>query len=191
METRVSRSGPAAHRSKTQYDDVASDVAGDVVVDCTDWMTWRVKPDPFCRSRAKKEHGARTARWCAWAVWASARAGMQDVEALWAEVEETRQQVAQIREMLAAGINLNANNRPPVNRTRAEGIARGQPVDRRCNPAPHIQPDSEDDSDEEDDMGYGLPPPARQGEPQDFAETIQNLRLIPETRVATAAKQAC
>jgi hypothetical protein len=25
------------------------------------------------------ERGARTARWCAWAVWTSARAGMQDV----------------------------------------------------------------------------------------------------------------
>ena len=40
------------------------------------------QPDPFCRSRAKMERGARTARWCAWAVWTSARgvrAGMQDV----------------------------------------------------------------------------------------------------------------
>ena len=37
------------------------------------------QPDPFCRSRAKKERGARTTRWCAWAVWTSARAGMQDV----------------------------------------------------------------------------------------------------------------
>jgi hypothetical protein len=93
--------------------------------------------------------------------------GDHGVEALWAAVEETRQQVAQIREMLAAGVNLNANNRPPVNRARAEGIARGQPVDRRCNPAPRIQPDSEDDSDEEDDMGYGLPPPARRPREQD------------------------
>jgi hypothetical protein len=69
--------------------------------------------------------------------------------------------------MLAAGVNLNANNRPPLNRARAEGIARGQPVDRRRNPAPRIQPDSEDDSDEEDDMGYGLPPPARRPREQD------------------------
>ena len=37
------------------------------------------QPDPFCRSRAKKERGARTAHQCAWAVWAAARAGMQDV----------------------------------------------------------------------------------------------------------------
>ena len=93
--------------------------------------------------------------------------GDHGVEALWAAVEETRQQVAQIREMLAARINLNANNRPPVNRARVEGIARGQPVDRRRNPAPRIQPDSEDDSDEEDDMGYGLPPPTRRPREQD------------------------
>ncbi|KAG6767091.1 hypothetical protein POTOM_028270 [Populus tomentosa] len=89
------------------------------------------------------------------------------VEALWAAVEETRQQVEQIREMIAAGINLNANNRSAVNRARAEGIARGQPVDRRRNPAPRILPDSEDDSDEEDDMGYGLPPPTRRPREQD------------------------
>ena len=69
--------------------------------------------------------------------------GDHGVEALWAAVEETRQQVAQIREMLAAGINLNANNRPPVDRARAEGIARGHPVVRRRNPAPRIQPDNE------------------------------------------------
>ncbi|KAJ6349608.1 hypothetical protein OIU77_007064 [Salix suchowensis] len=56
--------------------------------------------------------------------------------------------------MLAAGINLNANNGPPVDRVRAEGVARGQPVNRRRNPAPRIQPDSDDDSDEEDAMGY-------------------------------------
>jgi hypothetical protein len=37
------------------------------------------QPDSFCRSRAKMERGARTARWCAGAVWTSARAGMQDV----------------------------------------------------------------------------------------------------------------
>ncbi|KAG6741124.1 hypothetical protein POTOM_056612 [Populus tomentosa] len=88
-------------------------------------------------------------------------------EALWAAVEETRQQVAQIREMLAAGVNLNANNRPPVNRARAEGIARGQPVDRRRNPAPRVQPDSEDDSDEEENVGYGLHPPVRRPREQD------------------------
>lgn len=64
--------------------------------------------------------------------------GDHGVEALWAAMEETRQQVAQIREMLAAGINLNANDRPPANRARAEGIARGQPVDRRRNPAARI-----------------------------------------------------
>ncbi|KAG6775803.1 hypothetical protein POTOM_019299 [Populus tomentosa] len=93
--------------------------------------------------------------------------GDHGVEALLAAMEETRQQVAQIREMLAVGVNLNANNRPPVNRARAEGIARGQPVDRRRNPAPRIQPDNEDDSDEEDDMGYGLPPPARRRREQD------------------------
>jgi len=34
-----------------------------------------VQPDPFCRSRAKMERGARTARWCAWAVWTSERVG--------------------------------------------------------------------------------------------------------------------
>ncbi|KAF9661051.1 hypothetical protein SADUNF_Sadunf19G0027700 [Salix dunnii] len=72
---------------------------------------------------------------------------------MWAAVEETRQQVAQIREMLAAGVNLNANNRPPIDRDRAEGIARGHPVDRRHNPAPRIQPDNEDESDEEDARG--------------------------------------
>ncbi|KAJ6301328.1 hypothetical protein OIU77_015602 [Salix suchowensis] len=93
--------------------------------------------------------------------------GDHGVEALWAAVEETRQQVAQIREMLAAGINLNANNGPPVDRVRAEGVARGQPVNRRRNPAPRIQPDSDDDSDEEDAMGYGLPPPARRPREQD------------------------
>ncbi|KAK0585307.1 hypothetical protein LWI29_026584 [Acer saccharum] len=48
--------------------------------------------------------------------------GDRGVEALWAAVEETRQQVAQIRDMLV-GANPNANNRPPVNRTRAEGFA--------------------------------------------------------------------
>ena len=56
-----------------------------------EWMTWQMtwlltvqaadwtddvasQPDPFYRSRAK-ERGARTARWCAWAVWTSARVG--------------------------------------------------------------------------------------------------------------------
>ena len=39
------------------------------------------QPDPFCRSWAKKERGARTAHWCVWAVWTSARAGVQDVGA--------------------------------------------------------------------------------------------------------------
>ena len=40
------------------------------------------QPDPFCRSRAKMERGARTARWCAWQSGRrsmGARAGMQDV----------------------------------------------------------------------------------------------------------------
>ena len=64
--------------------------------------------------------------------------GDHGVEALWVAVEETRQQVAQIHEMLAPRVNLNGNNRPPVNRARAEGIARGQRVDRRRNPAPCI-----------------------------------------------------
>jgi hypothetical protein len=93
--------------------------------------------------------------------------GDHGIEALWAVVEETRQQVAQIREMLAAGIHLNTNNRPPADRARAEGFARGQPVDRRRNPTPQIQPDSEDESDEEDAMGYGLPPPTRRPREQD------------------------
>ncbi|KAG6775964.1 hypothetical protein POTOM_019466 [Populus tomentosa] len=70
--------------------------------------------------------------------------GDHGVEALWAAMEETRQQVAQIREMLAAGVNLNANNRPPVNRARASHPTY-----------------------EEDDMGYGLPPPARRPREQD------------------------
>ncbi|KAJ7005059.1 hypothetical protein NC653_009774 [Populus alba x Populus x berolinensis] len=52
----------------------------------TQGMTWQVtwswpygyadvvgQPDPFCRHRARKEHGARKACWCAWAVWTSAR----------------------------------------------------------------------------------------------------------------------
>nr|TKR91785.1 hypothetical protein D5086_0000219920 [Populus alba] len=69
--------------------------------------------------------------------------------------------------MLAAGVNLNANNRPPVNRARAEGIARGQPVDRRRNPALRVQPDSEDDSDEEENVGYGLHPPVVHSSPTD------------------------
>ncbi|KAF9665097.1 hypothetical protein SADUNF_Sadunf16G0086800 [Salix dunnii] len=51
--------------------------------------------------------------------------------------------------------------RPPVNKAHVEGITRGQPVDRRRNPTPRIQYDSEEDSDEGDDMGYGLPPYAR------------------------------
>ncbi|KAF9663704.1 hypothetical protein SADUNF_Sadunf17G0079700 [Salix dunnii] len=63
--------------------------------------------------------------------------------------------------MLAIRVNLNANNRPLVNKAHVEGIARGQPVDRRHNLAPCIQHDSEEDSDEGDDMGYGLPPLAR------------------------------
>ncbi|KAF9677960.1 hypothetical protein SADUNF_Sadunf08G0162200 [Salix dunnii] len=75
------------------------------------------------------------------------------VEALWVAVKETQQEVAQIREMLAVGANLNANNRPPVNRAHAKEIASGQPVDRRRSPAPHIQHDSEEDSNEGDDMG--------------------------------------
>ncbi|KAK0595260.1 hypothetical protein LWI29_005024 [Acer saccharum] len=54
---------------------------------------------------------------------------------------------------MLAKMNLNANSRPPVNKTRIEGFARGQPADRRH--PPHRQPDSEDDSEEEeDDEGY-------------------------------------
>ena len=63
------------HIGTKLIDDVAGDVAGDVDVDRTAVLTWRVSPDPFCRSRAKMERGARTARWCAWAVWASERVG--------------------------------------------------------------------------------------------------------------------
>ncbi|KAF9672692.1 hypothetical protein SADUNF_Sadunf11G0069700 [Salix dunnii] len=55
--------------------------------------------------------------------------------------------------MLAAGANLNANNMPPINKACAEGIARGQPVDKRRNLAPRIQHDSKEESDEGDDMG--------------------------------------
>ena len=80
--------------------------------------------------------------------------GDRGVEALWAAVEETRQQVAQIHNILVRA-NLNANNRPPVNKTRAKGFAQGQPADRRRNQTPLNQPDSEDDSDE-DDVGYGV-----------------------------------
>ncbi|KAK0575967.1 hypothetical protein LWI29_009719 [Acer saccharum] len=84
--------------------------------------------------------------------------GDRGVEALWVAVEETRQQVAQIRDMLT-GANLNVNNSPPVDRTRAEGFARGQPADRRRNQPPCNQPDSEGDSDDEDDEGYGVVQP--------------------------------
>ncbi|KAK0595942.1 hypothetical protein LWI29_011314 [Acer saccharum] len=70
-----------------------------------------------------------------------------------------RSQVTAIREMLAK-MNLNANNKPPVNKTRIEGFARGQPADRRH--PPHRQPDSEDDSEEEeDDEGYRVTQSAR------------------------------
>ncbi|KAF9662233.1 hypothetical protein SADUNF_Sadunf18G0031900 [Salix dunnii] len=82
--------------------------------------------------------------------------GDHGVEALWAGMEETWQQVAQIHEMLATGANINASNSPPINKARAKGCDRGQRTDRRRNPAPHIQNDSEDDSDEGDDKGYGL-----------------------------------
>ena len=65
--------------------DVSCDVAGDVVADRADVLTWRVSPTRFCRSRAKMERGARTARWCALVrvgsldVGACGRAGMQGV----------------------------------------------------------------------------------------------------------------
>ena len=88
--------------------------------------------------------------------------GDRGVEALWVAMEDTRQQVAQIHDMLD-GFNLN---RPPVNRTRAKGFARGQPTDRRHNQTPRNQPDSEDDSDE-DDMGYSVAQPARRMREQD------------------------
>ena len=55
--------------------------------------------------------------------------GDRGVEALWAPMEENRQQMTEIHEMLVR-LNLNANNRQPVDRTRAEGFARGQPVNR-------------------------------------------------------------
>ena len=70
---RVRRLKPASHRIKTpqrcrlrhmskyQRNTWTDDVAG--------------QPDPFCRSRAKKERGARTARWYAWAVWTLALVG--------------------------------------------------------------------------------------------------------------------
>ncbi|KAK2658619.1 hypothetical protein Ddye_005152 [Dipteronia dyeriana] len=53
-------------------------------------------------------------------------------------------------------MNLNANNRQPQpdNRVRAEGFARGQPVNR--GHPPRHQPDSEDDSEDDGDRGYGL-----------------------------------
>ena len=63
-----------------------------------------------------------------------------------------------IREMLTE-MNLNANNMPPVNRTRAKGFARGQPVDRRR--PPRNQPNSEENSEDEDDVRYGVVQPVR------------------------------
>ncbi|KAK0600083.1 hypothetical protein LWI29_011479 [Acer saccharum] len=60
---------------------------------------------------------------------------------------------------MLAGANLNANNRPLVNRTRAEGFARGQPDDMRRNQPPCNQFDSKDDSEEKDDVGYGVAQP--------------------------------
>ncbi|KAK0586953.1 hypothetical protein LWI29_015131 [Acer saccharum] len=54
-------------------------------------------------------------------------------------------------------MNLNANNMPPVNRTRAKGFARGQPVDRRR--PPRNQPNSEENSEDEDDVRYGVVQP--------------------------------
>ena len=86
--------------------------------------------------------------------------GDHGVEALWTVVEEMRQQMMQIRDMLV-GTNLNANNRPPVDRIRAEGVARGQPADRRRNQPPRNQPDSDGDSEDEADEGYGLVQPVR------------------------------
>ncbi|KAJ6387814.1 hypothetical protein OIU77_026392, partial [Salix suchowensis] len=70
-------------------------------------------------------------------------------------MEETRQQVAQIREMLAAGINLNANNGPPADVVRTEELPEANLVNRRRNPK-HLayNPTADDDSDEEDAMGY-------------------------------------
>ncbi|KAF9674042.1 hypothetical protein SADUNF_Sadunf10G0086800 [Salix dunnii] len=68
---------------------------------------------------------------------------------------------------MLARANLNANNLPLVNRARAKGLARGQLAGKRHNPTPRIQHDSEDDSDEGDDVGYGLAPLARRSIEQD------------------------
>ncbi|KAK2641304.1 hypothetical protein Ddye_023067 [Dipteronia dyeriana] len=79
--------------------------------------------------------------------------GDRGVESLWTVVEEQRQQLREIRELIV-GMNLNANNRQlqPDNRVRAEGFARGQPVNK--GRPHHHQPDSEDDSEDERDRGY-------------------------------------
>ncbi|KAK0584405.1 hypothetical protein LWI29_017183 [Acer saccharum] len=79
--------------------------------------------------------------------------GDRGVEALWATVEEQRQQMIEIRELLV-GMNLTANNKQLVDKARAEGFTRGQPVNRR-HPPPR-QPNSEDDSKNEDEEGYGV-----------------------------------
>ncbi|CAL5372747.1 unnamed protein product [Camellia sinensis] len=50
------------------------------------------------------------------------------VEALWVAYEKQQEQLNEIHDLLI-GLNLNANNRPPmVDRVRAEGVAQGQPV---------------------------------------------------------------
>ncbi|CAL5438483.1 unnamed protein product [Camellia sinensis] len=54
--------------------------------------------------------------------------GDRGVEALWVAYEKQQEQLNEIRDLLI-GLNLNANNRPPVvDRVRAEGAAQGQPV---------------------------------------------------------------
>ena len=60
---------------------------------------------------------------------------------------------------LLVGMNLNANNRQLVDRVRAKGFSRGQLANIRR--PPHHQPDSEDDSKDEDDERYGEVHPAR------------------------------
>ncbi|THG21361.1 hypothetical protein TEA_027617 [Camellia sinensis var. sinensis] len=54
--------------------------------------------------------------------------GDRRVEALWVAYEKQQEQLNEIRDLLI-GLNLNANNRPPmVDRVRAEGVTQGQPV---------------------------------------------------------------
>ncbi|KAF9682487.1 hypothetical protein SADUNF_Sadunf05G0114000 [Salix dunnii] len=70
-------------------------------------------------------------------------------QALWVAVKKTRQQVAQIREMLAIGANLIANNRPQLT-----GLAPKELPEANLLTEDH---DSEEDLDERDDMGTVYP----------------------------------